>query len=252
MSPESVTASEPQASGMSEIARLTGVFFEPKKAFEDVVARPRWIVPMILTILFGLVFTTVLGSRIGWDRVMQQQMESRLEKMTPEQRAAAEQGMEIQKKFAPVIGYVAAVFYAPVSYLIVAGVLLGIVAGIMSTPVKFKQMYAIMCYASMPGLIFVVLAVVVMFLKANPADFNIQNPLAFNFGAFMDPKASSKFLYAVASAFDIFTIWKIVLIAIGIKAAGGKKLSFAGALMAVVVPWGLLVLAGASLAGLFS
>jgi hypothetical protein len=68
----------------------------------------------------------------------------------------------------------------------------------------------------------------------------------------MDPKTGSKFVYALASAFDLFTFWKIALIAVGIKAAAGKKVSFAGALMAVAVPWAILVLAGAALAGVFS
>ena len=49
MSPENVSAVEPQPSGMSELSRLSGVFFEPAKAFEDVAARPSFWVPLILT-----------------------------------------------------------------------------------------------------------------------------------------------------------------------------------------------------------
>jgi hypothetical protein len=51
MSPETATSSDPQAQGMSEISRLAGVFFEPKKAFADIAARPRWIVPLLLMIV---------------------------------------------------------------------------------------------------------------------------------------------------------------------------------------------------------
>jgi len=43
-----------------------------------------------------------------------------------------------------------------------------------------------------------------------------------------------------------------LLVATGLKAAGGKKLSFGGALTAVALPWAILVLGRASLAGLFS
>jgi hypothetical protein len=252
MSPENVTALEPQPSGLSEVSRLTGVFFEPTKAFEDIAARPRWIVPLVLTILFGIIFTSAIGARIGWDRVIQQQMESRLEKMSPDQRAAAEKGADIQKSLAPIFAYAAAIVGPPIGYLIASAVLLGIVSGIMSAPVKLKQIFAILCYANLPGLIYIVLAIVVMYLKSNPADFNLRNPLAFNFGAFMDPVTSSKFVYSLATSIDIFTIWKILLIAIGLKAAGGKKLSFGGALTAVIAPWAILVLIGASLAGVFS
>jgi hypothetical protein len=234
---------------MSELSRLSGVFFEPTKAFEDIAARPNFWVPLILTILAGIVFCAAISSRIGWDRVVNQTNESRFAKMTPDQRAAAEPGTEIQKKFTPVAAYVFSVLGPPFGYLIGSLVLLGIVSGIMSAPVKYKQIFCIFCYSGMPGLIFVVLAIVVMFLKANPDDFNMRNPLAFNAGAFMDPQTSSKFLYALATSLDLFAIWKIWLIAVGLKAAGGKKLSFSGALTAVVLPWAILTLIGAAFAG---
>src|SRR5262249_40110877 len=123
--------------------------------------------------------------------------------------------------------------------------------GIMSTPVKFKQMFAIMWWSALPGLISSILTIVVMFLKS-PDQFNLQNPLAFNPGAFMDQATSSKFIYSLASSLDLFSFWGIFLVATGIKAAGGKKISFGGALFCVVLPWALYVLGKASIAGMFS
>jgi len=68
----------------------------------------------------------------------------------------------------------------------------------------------------------------------------------------MDPINTPKFLYTLAMSFDLFTIWTILLTAVGIKAAAGKRLSFGGALFAVVLPWAVLVLIGATVAGMFS
>ena len=90
-----------------------------------------------------------------------------------------------------------------------------------------------------------------MFLK-KPDDFNLMNPLAFNPGAFMDPVNSSKFTYTIASALDLFAIWGIILTAIGLKAAAGKRLSMAGAFTARIIPWAIFVLFGASMAAMFS
>ena len=251
MTPENAGVVEPQPAGMGELARLTGVFFEPGKTFADVAQRPSWFVPMLLTVLFGLIFCAVVGQRIGWDNVAQQQMEMRMAKMSPEQRAQAMQGAEMSKKLTPIIAYIAAVLGPAIGYLIAALVLLGIVSGILSAPVKFKQVFAIMCYSGMIGVVTVVLMVVVIFLKKNPADFDIQHPLMFNAGALMDPNGPNKFLFAVASSLDVFSFWRIFLIAVGLKAAAGKKLSFGGALFAVLLPWGVLVLIGATFAGLF-
>ena len=96
-----------------------------------------------------------------------------------------------------------------------------------------------------------ILTVVVIFLK-NPDDYNMQNPLAFNVGAFMDPTTSSKFLYSMASSLDLFAFWTIFLLATGLKAAAGKKLTFTGALVAVLLPWAALVLVKSAFAGVFS
>jgi hypothetical protein len=88
-----------------------------------------------------------------------------------------------------------------------------------------------------------------MFLK-NPDDYNVQNPLAFNLGAFFDPNSGSKFVYSLASSLDLFVIWTILLMATGLKAAAGKKLTFTGAMVAVVAPWAIVVIGKAAIAGI--
>jgi hypothetical protein len=70
----------------------------------------------------------------------------------------------------------------------------------------------------------------------------------------MDPLTSSKFLYTLAGSLDVFVIWTVLLAATGLKAAGGKRLSFGGALFAVLLPgvcWVLIrgALAAAGLMG---
>ena len=110
--------------------------------------------------------------------------------MTPDQR---EQAVATGAKIAPFFSY-ATVVFIPVGYLIVAGVLLGMTA-MMSAGLKYKQVYAIVCYARLPSVIFSVLGIIVMFLK-NPADFNIQNPLAFNVGSVSRSQRLEKVVHA--------------------------------------------------------
>jgi len=249
MTPESVSAIEPQPERMSEISRLAGVFFEPKKTFEDIAQRPGWLVPLILIIVAALSTMVVFSQHVGWERFFRQQMESnpRMAQLTPEQR---DQALAMQMKFASV-GAAVPVVAVPISFLVISAVLLGIVAGIMSAPVKFKQVFAVMCYASLTGVVSSILTLVVMFLK-DPDKFNLQNPLAFNPAAFMDPTTSSKFMYSLATSLDLFSFWTILLIATGLQAAAGKKLSFGGALFSVILPWAVYVLGKSALAGLFS
>ena len=233
---------------MGEFSRITGVFFDPKKTFEDIAKRPTWIVPVVLIMIFALAVSMTMGQRIGWERIVRHGMEasSRAQQMTPEQR---EQGVAMGVKIASIMGYVGIIF-VPVIYVIMAGVLLGVASGIFSAGVRFKQVFAVVCYASLTGVIQSILTIVVICLK-NPDEFNSQNPLAFNPAAFMDPD-KNKFLYSLATSLDLFSFWTILLMAVGLKAAAGKKLSFGGALFAVVLPWAVYVLGKSALAGLFS
>src|SRR4051812_1837082 len=104
MTPETGLEIEPQPARMSEGERLVAVFFEPKKAFADIVQRPGWVVPMILVLLGMLGMATAIAQHIGWPRVIRQQMEgsTRLQQMTPEQRAQTE---SMQLKVASITGY---------------------------------------------------------------------------------------------------------------------------------------------------
>ena len=86
----------------------------------------------------------------------------------------------------------------------------------------------------------------------NPENFNLQNPLAFNLGHYMEPPPNSgKFVYSVATSIDLFTIWSILLLAIGIAAAA-RKVSFSKAIMLVAVPWILWVVVASGFGSMFS
>lgn len=233
---------------MGTFSRIAGVFFEPAKTFEDIGQRPNWLPPLLLIVVCTIAFTFLLGQHVGWDHIVRQQVEnsSRAAQLTPEQREAQ---IAVGARMAPIFGY-APIVFIPVSYLVIAGVVLAMTA-MMSAGLKFKQVFAVVCYSALPGIVYVGLCIMVMFLK-DPDKFNVQNPLMFNAGSFMDPQGGSKFVYSLASSIDLFSFWTIFLIATGLKAAAGKKLSFAGALTAVVVPWALYVLVKSALAGAFS
>ena len=254
MTPENAPAVEPEPAGMGEFSRLSGVFFEPTKTFTDIAERPRWFVPLLLIILATVAFYVTYGQHVGWQTFVQDmvdnnaRMQQQMQNLSPEQR---QQSLAMQQKIYPVMYYVGPVFGTPIMYLISSAILLGIASGIMSAGVKFKQIFAIECYAGLTGIVAKLLGIVVIFLKA-PDQFNLMNPLAFNPAAFMDQKTASKFIYTLATGIDLFVIWALILTAVGLKAAAGKKLSTAGAATAVILPYALLLLLGATVAGAFS
>ena len=233
---------------LGEVGRITGVLFDPKKAFASIAAKPSWIVPVILLIVAYLAFMYCFTTHVGWEHSMRQAMEtnSRTQQMDPQQRETA---LQMQLKFAPIGAYVVGPIIIVAVALITAGVLL-LVLKMMGASLTFKQMFGISAYAMLPGVISSILAIVVVFIK-NPEDFNLQNPLAFNLGAFLEPPPnSSKALYSLATSIDLFSFWTILLLAVGISVAA-RKFPFSKALVAVVVPWVLLVLAKVGWATMF-
>lgn len=230
------------------MGRITGVFLDPKKAFADIAARPSWIVPVVLLAIAALAFTYTYSTKIGWEHYFRQLADTntRMQNMDPQQREAA---IQMQIKFGPIGGYVFSIIGIPLMALIVGGVVL-LMSKIGGASLKFKQTFAISSWAMLPGLISSILAIVVMFLK-NPDDFNLQNPLAFNLAAFLEPPPNTgKFLYTFAKSFDLFTIWMILLLAVGISVAA-RKIPFSKAVILVVAPWLIWVLVSSGLAGMF-
>lgn len=253
MTPEPITPASPEPQGMGEFSRLLGVYLEPTKAFTDIARRPTWLVPLLLVILSGIAFYSIFGQHVGWARYLQHQLETnpkaaeRMAQVPPEQRARTQ---EMQAKFAGVGADAAVAIFTPIALVVSAGIVFAIVNA-MGAGLRYKQVFSIMAYGSLPIIVKYALSVVVMFLK-NPDDFNPTNPLAFNAAAFMDPVTASKFLYTIAVTVDLFAIWMLLLGATGLKAAAQKRLTFGGALFAVAAPFVLFALFGATMAGLFA
>jgi len=88
--------------------------------------------------------------------------------------------------------------------------------------VSFKISLAIVMYASLPGLLRAILAVVSLLAGGNVDSFTFQNPVATNPGYFMNP-ADSPLLYSLASSLDIFLIWTLILTAIGFTCVSKVK-----------------------------
>jgi Yip1 domain len=248
MTPELMPTPEP--AGMGEASRIAGIFFEPARTFEDIARRPTFVIPMVLLIAVVLVFMALFAQHVGWERSIRHQWEinPRAAQMSPEQR---ENAIQMQIKFSGVAAYAGVILGIPIVDLIWAALLFGIVKGIMGAAVKYKQVFSVLAWSGVVGLISSALTILVMFMK-NPDDFNLQNPLVFNPGALMDPLTSSKFVYSLASSLDLFTIWMLVLIGIGLKAASGKHLSTGGAMTAVFAPWVIWTLGKAALAAAFA
>jgi hypothetical protein len=221
---------------MSEAARLAGVFFSPGKAFADIARRPRWWIPVILIAILSTIYLSAFTQRVGWESVIRSGIDNNpfTQSLTPQQR---EQQIQVAAGIYKYVGY-ASIIGTLFSVFITAVVLMFLFDTMMSAGIGLKRMMAIVAYGCLPLVIQTALFMVVLFLK-DPEEFNLRNPLMFNIGAYMSPDSSAA-LRALGSSIDLFSIWIIILLAIGVSAAG-RKIGFGKAFAGVFLPWALLV-----------
>jgi len=235
--PYSVAADDPVSPPLSEGARILDTFIAPSKTFTDLRRNANWWAPWLLISIFSLVFVFVMSKQIGFEQisknaVAQSSRAEQFEKLPPDQQARQ---IQISATVARYISYSLPVLNL-IIFLIIATVLMATFNFGAGASVPFKTSLAIVIYGSLPGIIGAALGIISMFAGVDPAGFNPKNPVATNPGYFMDPMGN-KFLYGMASALDVFTIWSIVLIGIGFAANSKVKRSTA---IILVVGWYLL------------
>jgi hypothetical protein len=201
--------------------RLLGIFISPAGTLADVARKPGFVAPLIALVLGTIAVTEAVLWKIGPERIMRMTFEQsrRASSMSPEQMdQAVRQGAPIGAIFMHIIGVVG----APIALLIVAGLGLLIVNLIFGAQAKFKTVFSLICYAKLVSLLGSLMAVAVI-VFGDPDHVNAQNPVPANVGFFVNPLAVSKPIYTLASFADIFTLWFLILAAIGLAEGGGRR-----------------------------
>jgi hypothetical protein len=232
---------------MSEIGRLTGIFWDPRPVFENLAAKPRFLVPLILLTVLSILYLATFARIVGFEDLTRRQLESnpRTAQLPAEQR---ERAIEQAAKFTVPMAYAGGALGITVVSLVIAGVLLGCMNLFGGARLRYPQAFSLTCYSYLPSGIAQILALVVLLLK-DPADFDLQNPIPLNVGAFLDRASVGGFAHSLASSLDLFSIWVILLMALGFSTAA-RRMSYAKALTLVLLPWGAYVLLKSTLAGI--
>ena len=242
-----VPSPESEQKPLSFPARVVGALFSPGKTFADIARKPSFIAPLLLIAVLSGAHGLSLVKRGVADEVAREQMakSGRLEQLPPEQRERAEQfGITSTR-----VGFYATPVLAAIAMFLVAGVLLLITNFVLGAEVRYGTMVAVTCYGAMPSMISSILSTVVVWLKP-PSDVNVQNLIpASNLAILVDQEAH-KALYRLASSIDLFSVWHIVVLGIGIAAAA--RFSVKKGVMTVLIPWAIWVLGSVAMVAIFA
>jgi hypothetical protein len=240
------------APGLSQWQRVVCTFSAPSKVFADIQRGNRsWWLPFLIFAVVGYLIFAAVDLRIGMRQVVTNQIhlkpaqEDQLAQLAPEQREKnIKIGVEITE----------GIFIAdPVLILAAIAVLscglwatINFVFGGRAT---YGSIFAVWMYAGLPGIFKPLLGTIAIFAGVAPESFNIKNYAPTNLGAFLDPIATNKAIYTLATSLDAVTIWTLVLLGMGTAMVAGVRRS--SGYFAVFGWWALFVLIGVGIAAAF-
>lgn len=240
-------------------ARFIGTIMSPGETFADVNRKPDWIVPLIILTLLTVATTFIVTWKVKPDmeKITRDAIRKQVEKsggQMPSEDVIQSQ-IKLQKtisKFTPAFAVVGVTIWM----LILSGIYaLGMV--LMQAKTSYKKIFSVVLWTSaVVSLVYNIVFMASLMVKDEESlrAIDIRNPTATiptNVGAFLD-SGTSPVIKALAGSIDVFSIWNIVLLAIGFAAiAGSKKIKSSKTGAMVVAVWVIGVLVKAAFASFF-
>jgi hypothetical protein len=231
------------------MSALFEVFFSPGKVFEQVRERSMFFPALVAVVLLAIANFAVVANLVGMQTMARKQIESssRASQLTAEQKEQA-----ISQAGSPTrlyISYGAVAIGTAVSWLVIAGISLGLLAAAGAT-VKYAQVLGAATYSAVPFmLLYVVMTTAVLLASPDRESLDFTNLIATNVGAFLNKDTTNKMLYSVAGSIDLISFAHIGLL--GYAFSKVSKLSFTACVTIVIGMWLVYVLGKAGLALMF-
>ncbi len=221
---ELTQAPAPQdAPRMGALARVVQVFTSPLEVFRDIARKPTWAAILLLTTLVAVGTQMAALPHLDMERTVREQMERRGAQMTEEQmdRLSADAG-----KYAW-IGLVSTAVFVPLFTAIMAGLyLLGLkLAG---SEIDFVRTFSTVLHAYWPASVTKAAMTVALLLRAGTmTGEELQYLVKSNLAAFL-PAEAPRWQVALGSMVDVFNVWTVWLLVVGLATVGGLSPKRAG------------------------
>jgi hypothetical protein len=194
---------------MGLVRRLVGVFVSPRATYADVAARPRWFgVMAISVVLVAGGFFAFLSTEVGRQALLDQQtrlIESFGVNLNDAVYAQMESGIE-RARYTTAAGQLVGF---PLVAAVIAGILLGIFNALLGGDATFKQVFAIIAHSGLIGA-----AQTAFSLPIDYVQESMSSPTTL--GVFAPFLEETSFMGRLLGSIDLFQIWGILSLAIGL------------------------------------
>ncbi len=229
---------------MSFVQRLFGVYFEPKKTFEDINRKGTWMGMFIVLAVLGMAMAYVINVRVDRETRIRQGLEMSPIKLSEEQKeTAVQQALSRPPGVTERFGFVAAPITILIFYAILAAAFL-LVFVLMGAGITFKKSWTTSIWAmGPPSILLSLISLVLMYVKdPDKLQLDPTSNVASNLGFLISDQKAQPVLASFLSSIDIFSLWNIVLLSIGFAAASEHRVTTKKAAIGVIVLWAIWVL----------
>ena len=210
----------------SFITRATNVFMSPGELYSEIAVAPvqssSWLIPYIISMVLGVLMTVAIFSNQSLSEQARRPQREAMQKQVEEGKMTQEQADQAESFMSPAmfmtVGAVGVVGVVTASLFLIPLILLGVtkVAFKYSAPYKkFLETYAI---ATLIGAFGGIITLLMMYSM----DSMLAQPGAgFFLKDSFDPK---NFMHSVLASLNIFTIWEVSVVGIGLSKLTGRSL----------------------------
>ena len=218
---------------------ILDIYFAPSKVFTASKEKPRWILPLVI-VLVVVALTAVLTVNLAREEITMRQEEVMRE------RGLSEEQMEQARQFtqgpvAAISGGLSAAIFT-VILLLVFTVVTNLFVPLFGGESGFKKIFSVICFSSLVVVPSAILKLIMIGITKSPY---VTTSLAM----FATALGRDSFAYQLLAGFDVFIIWEMILVSIGINITNG--ISKKNAYTLVFIIWLVSILVGIGLGKIF-
>ncbi len=220
------------------LTRLTNIIVSPVKAMESIDRAPTWLWPMILIAAIALITGLIA---MPYSNQMAIEMIRNNPNIPPQQAEEIIQGMSQTgpAAYAKTIGGI--IFGIPLMFIFFSAIFYFVGSVILGGDSTFKKVFSIWTWTSVVSSLGALVKLPLIIVKKSPM-------VTLSPALFLKGEQIGTPLFAVLSGFDFFSVWSIVIFAIGFSII--YKFSRAKAFTTVGILWIIWIAIMAAFAGL--
>lgn len=214
----------------SGFGRLIGVLISPRKTFEAIAGHPTWGAAMVVLVLVASGIGYLTAQRTDHADVMRGTLEAAGIEIPEEEM---EKSIERAEKTGSLTSLLGGLF-VPVLGLLLALVFM-VVCKLLASDLDFGSSLSVVLHSLMPLVVSSLLSVPVVLSRTTIGYDDLRNGslLASNPAFLLSDEASAP-LRSLLGSLDVFTIWTLILLAIGYSQVGRMPLRKAGLIVFVL------------------